>query len=58
MVVSRPQLCAPGYGDLTLCDAEPEDIRSLRILEVTFDSKLTLETHLRVVVLKAARSLA
>ena len=29
----------------------------MRILEVTFDSKLTFETHLREVVSKAARSL-
>ena len=57
MVVYRSQTYAPGYGDLTLGDAELEDVKSLRIFRVTFDSKLTFETHLREVVSKAARSL-
>ena len=56
MVVSRSRINAPGYGDLTF-GAELE-VKSLRILGVTLDSKLTLETHLRDVVSKAARNLA
>ena len=36
---------------------ELEEVQSLRILGVTFDSKLTFEIQLREVVSKAARSL-
>ena len=38
---------------LTLSDAELEEVKGLRILEVTLDSKLTFETYLREVVSKA-----
>ena len=37
--------------------AELGEVTSLRILGVTFDSKLTLQMHLRQVVSKAARNL-
>ena len=47
MVVSRSQIYAPGYDVLTLGGAE---LKSLRILGVALDSKLTFETHLREVV--------
>ena len=57
MMVSRFQIIAASYGDLTLCGAEFEEVKSLRILEVTFDSKLTFETHLRKIESTAARSL-
>ena len=57
MVVSRSRTIALGYGDLTLGDAKLEKLQSLRILEVTLDSKLPFETHLREVVSRAARSL-
>ena len=57
MVVSRSLTYAPGYGDLIFGGAELEELKSLRILGATFDSKLTFETHLRKVVSKAARSL-
>ena len=46
-----------GNGDLTIGGVELEEIRSLRILGVTFDSKVTFETHLREVVSKAVMSL-
>ena len=55
MVLSRTLSYAPGYGDLTLDGVELQEVKSLRILGVTFDSKLTFETHLRKAVLKAAR---
>ena len=57
MVVSRSRTCVPGYGDLTHGGDELEEVKSLRILGVTFDSKLTFEAHLREVVSKAARNL-
>ena len=57
MVGSGSRTYAPGYGDLTLGDAELEEVRNLRILEKTFDSNLTFDTHLRAVVSKAARNL-
>ena len=57
MMVSRYRTCAPGWGDLTLSGAELEELKSLRILGVTFDSMLTFETHLREVVSKTARNL-
>ena len=44
-------------NDLTLGGAELEKLKRLRILGVTLDSKLTFDTHLQEVVLKAARSL-
>ena len=58
MVVSRSRTYAPGYDDLTLVGADLEELKSLRNLGVTFNSKLTFESHLREVVSKAARSLA
>ena len=48
----------PRVWYLTLGSAELEEIKSLRILGVTFDTKLKFDTHLREVVSKAARSLA
>ena len=48
---------APSYGDLALGVAELEEVKSLRILGVTLDSKLTFETYLREFVSKAARSM-
>ena len=57
MVVSRSQTIAPDYFDYTLGGEELEEVKSLRILRVTIDSKLTFETHLREVVSKAARRL-
>ena len=56
IVVSRSRISAPGYGDLTLGGAVLE-VKSLRILGVAFNFKLTFETHLREVVSKAARVL-
>ena len=57
MMISRCRNYAPGYSDLTLGGAEFEEVRSLRILGVTFNHKLTFESHLCEVVSKAARSL-
>ena len=56
-MVNRYRTCAPGYGDLTLGGAEIEKLRSLRILEITFDFKLTFEAHLREVVSMTVGSL-
>ena len=47
MVVSQSRTYASGYGDLTLCGEALEEVNSLCILRVTFDSNLTFETHLR-----------
>ena len=44
MVVSRSRTNAPVYGDLTVGGAELEKVKSLRILGVTFDSKLTFDS--------------
>ena len=57
MVVLLSLTYAPGYVDLTHGGEELDDVKSLRILVVTFNSKLTFETHLREVVSKAAMSL-
>ena len=57
MVLCRSRTIAPGNGDLTLSGAELEELRRLRVLGVTLNSKLTFETHLREVVSKAARRL-
>ena len=57
MVVSRCRNYAPDYDNLTLGGVELEEVKSLRILGVPFNSKLTFETHLREVVSKTARSL-
>ena len=56
-VVSRSRTYGQCYGDLTLGDAEPDEVKSLRILRVAFGSKLTFEIHLHGVVSKTARSL-
>ena len=40
MVGSRSRTIAPGYGDLALGCAEFGEVKSLRILVVTLDSKL------------------
>ena len=52
-LAARFRAIASGYCDVT----ELEELKSLRILGVTLDSKLTFETHLRKVVSKAIRSL-
>ena len=57
MVVSRSWISASGYGELILSSAELEEVKSLRILGITFVSKSTFVTHLREVVSKAARYL-
>ena len=57
IVVSRSRTYASGYGNLTLGCAELEEV-SLRILGVSYDSKLTFEIHLREAVSKAARTLS
>ena len=57
VVVSRSHTIASGYGDLTLGGAELKEVKGLRILGVTLDSKLTLETYLREGVSKAAMSM-
>ena len=49
--------CVPGYGDFTLGGTELQKLKSLRILGVTFDCKLTFETYLREFVSKTAGSL-
>ena len=56
MAVSRSRTIAPVYGDLTIGGAELEEVKGLRILGVTRDSKLTFAIHMREVVSKAARS--
>ena len=55
-MVSPSRAYASGYGDFTLGGEKLEVVKSLRILRVTFASKLTFETHLREVVSKAVRS--
>ena len=57
VVVSRSRTIAPGYGDLSFDGTELEELKSLRILGVTLDSKLKFETHVREVGSKVARSL-
>ena len=57
MVVIRSWTYAPSYSDFTLGGTELEEAKSVRTLGITFDSKLTFETHLREVVSKAAGSL-
>ena len=57
MVVCRSRTSTPGCGDLNLGGAELEELNSLRILGVTFESKLTFKTHLQEVVSKAVRIL-
>ena len=57
MVVNKSRTISLGYGDLTLGGAELKEVKSLHILGVTLNSKLTFGTHLREVVSKAARSL-
>ena len=47
MVVSRFRTIALGYGDLTLGGAKLEEVKSLRILGISLDSKLRFETHLQ-----------
>ena len=56
MVISRARKYARSYGDLILGGAELEKLRSLRILGVTINSKLTVKNHLREVTSKAVRS--
>ena len=57
MVLSRSLTSAPGYDDHTLGGAELEEIKSLRVLEVTFDSEVAFEMFFREVVSQAARNL-
>ena len=40
MVVSWSRVYAPGYGELTLRREKFEEVKSLRIARVTFDSQL------------------
>ena len=47
IAVSRSRTNAFGYGDLTLVNVELEEVKGLRILGVTLDSKLTFEIHMR-----------
>ena len=42
MVISQSRTISPRYGDLTLSGTELEEVKSLRILGVALDSKLTL----------------
>ena len=49
MVASRSRTTAPDYGVLTLGGTELKEVKSLRILGVTLDSRLAFETHLGVV---------
>ena len=46
MVVSRSRTIIPGYDDLTLGGAELKELKSLRILGVTLNFKLTFQIHL------------
>ena len=39
MVISLSRTIAPGYGDLTLGGAEPEEVKSLLTFGATLDSK-------------------
>ena len=48
ILISRSRTIAPSYSDLTFGGAELQ-VKSLQILEVSLDSKLTFETHLREV---------
>ena len=57
MVVSQSRTVAPGYGDLTLGGVELEEVKSLRILVLTLDCKLTFEIPLCKVLSVAARGL-
>ena len=57
VMVSRSRTKSTDYGDLTLGGAELGDAKSLRILVVPLDPKLTFETHFREVVSKTARNL-
>ena len=57
MAVSLSPTSAPGYRDFTLGGTELEEVKSLRILGVTFDSTLTFETYLWEIVSKAVRNL-
>ena len=57
MVVSKSRTNVHGYGELTLGAIELEEVKTLRILGVTLDSKFAFEIHLRDLVSKAARSL-
>ena len=43
-VVSRFQTSTFGYSDLTIGGVELEEVKTLRILRVTLDSKLTFES--------------
>ena len=49
-MVSRSVISAPCYGDLALGGVEFEELKSLRILGVSIDFKLTFETHLREII--------
>ena len=58
MVVSRSQTYAPGNSNLPVSGAELEEVKSLRVLGKTFDSKSTFGQldYLREVVSITARS--
>ena len=57
MIASQSPIIAPGYDDLTLGGVELEEVKNLRILGTTLDSKLSFDTYLQEIVSKAARSL-
>ena len=57
MMVSRSRTRALGYVDLTLGSTEFEEVKSLRNLWETLDSKLTFGIYLLEVVSKATRNL-
>ena len=44
-MVSQSRNIAPGYGNSTLGGAELEEVKSLRIFLVIFETKLMFETH-------------
>ena len=57
MVLSRSLTNASCYGDLALSGAVFKKVKSLIIIGVILDSKLTFETHLREILPKAATNL-
>ena len=46
-LVSQFRTIAPDHGNITLGSAGLEEVKSVRILGVTLDFKLTFETQLR-----------
>ena len=54
MMMSGSPTYVAGYSGLNLGGAKLEEVRSLRIVGVTLDSKLIFETHLHEVASKTA----